>query len=294
MDQELSASQKKLEEVKGDFRKFVYVLWKHLNLPDPTPVQYDISKFLQHGPKRSMVSAFRGVGKSWLTSAYVVWLLLNDPDKKIMVVSASKDRSDAFSVFVKRIIHEVDFCKHLIPGKDQRSSNISFDVGPATADHSPSVKSVGITGQLTGSRADIIIADDVEVANNSDTQTARDKLSESVKEFDAILKPLDTSRIIYLGTPQTEDSLYNKLSDRGYTIRIWPAEMPEDENIVKYGDTLAPIIGQMGLKAGEPTDPQRFGERDLMERKASYGRAGYQLQFMLNKFDVMWSVSSPS
>lgn len=282
MDQELSASQKKLEEVKGDFRKFVYVLWKHLNLPDPTPVQYDISKFLQHGPKRSMVSAFRGVGKSWLTSAYVVWLLLNDPDKKIMVVSASKDRSDAFSVFVKRIIHEVDFCKHLIPGKDQRSSNISFDVGPATADHSPSVKSVGITGQLTGSRADVIIADDVEVANNSDTQTARDKLSESVKEFDAILKPLDTSRIIYLGTPQTEDSLYNKLSDRGYTIRIWPAEMPEDENIIKYGDTLAPIIGQMGLKAGEPTDPQRFGERDLMERKASYGRAGYQLQFMLN------------
>jgi hypothetical protein len=275
-------AQNQLEEIKGDFRKFVYVLWKHLNLPDPTPVQYDISKFLQHGPKRSMISAFRGVGKSWLTSAYVVWLLLNDPDKKIMVVSASKDRADAFSVFVKRIIHEVDFCMHLRPGKDQRSSNISFDVGPAKADHSPSVKSVGITGQLTGSRADIIIADDVEVANNSDTQTARDKLSEAVKEFDAILKPLDSSRIIYLGTPQTEDSLYNKLGDRGYIIRIWPAEMPEEENLVKYGDTLAPMIEKLGLKAGEPTDPKRFGEQDLLERKASYGRAGYQLQFMLN------------
>ena len=70
-----------------------------------------------------MVSAFRGVGKSWLTSAYVVWLLLNDPDIKILVVSASKDRADAFSVFVKRIIHEVDICQHLIPGPDQRSSN---------------------------------------------------------------------------------------------------------------------------------------------------------------------------
>ena len=74
-------AQQQLEEIKGDFRKFVYVLWKHLSLPDPTPVQYDISKFLQHGPKRSMISAFRGVGKSWLTSAYVVWLLLNDAER---------------------------------------------------------------------------------------------------------------------------------------------------------------------------------------------------------------------
>ena len=274
--------EQQLDEIKADFRKFVYVLWVHLGLPEPTPVQYDISQYLQRGPQRMMISAFRGVGKSWLTSAFVVWLLLNNPDTKIMVVSASKDRADAFSVFVKRIIHEIDFCKHLIPGKDQRSSNISFDVGPARADHSPSVKSVGVTGQLTGSRADIIIADDVEVANNSDTQTARDKLSEIVKEFDAILKPLPTSRIIYLGTPQTEDSLYNKLPDRGYSLRIWPAEMPEDANIVKYGDTLAPMIQRMGLTAGDPTDPKRFDADDLMKRKASYGRAGYQLQFMLN------------
>jgi len=270
------------EKIKGDFRLFTYVLWKHLNLPDPTPVQYDIAQFLQDGPKRSMISAFRGVGKSWLTSAYVVWILLNDPDKKIMVVSASKDRADAFSVFCKRIIAELDICQHLMPGPDQRSSNLSFDVGPARADHSPSVKSTGISGQLTGSRADILIADDVEVANNSDTQGARDKLSESVREFDAILKPLDTSRIIYLGTPQNEDSLYNKLPERGYEIRVWPAEMPEEANIPKYRDTLSPFIAKLGLKEGEPTDPKRFDAEDLMERKASYGRAGYQLQFMLN------------
>ena len=281
-DKNKSVAEQQLEEIKDDFRKFVYVLWMHLGLPEPTPVQYDIARYLQTGPQRMMISAFRGVGKSWLTSAFVVWLLLKDPDTKIMVVSASKDRSDAFSVFVKRIIYEVDFCKHLIPQAGQRSSNISFDVGPARADHSPSVKSVGITGQLTGSRADIIIADDVEVANNSDTQTARDKLGESVKEFDAILKPLPTSRIIYLGTPQTEDSLYNKLPSRGYTLRIWPAEMPAKNDMVKYGDTLAPMIVKSELNEGEPTDPKRFDSEDLMKRKASYGRAGYQLQFMLN------------
>ena len=78
---------------------------------------------------------------------------------------------------------------HLIPDDDQRQSKISFDVKPAAASHAPSVKSVGITGQLAGSRADIIIADDIEVPNNSMTQGQRDKLSEAVKEFDAILKP---------------------------------------------------------------------------------------------------------
>jgi hypothetical protein len=276
------STKENLERIKGDFRLFVYVLWKHLNLPDPTPIQYDISKFLQYGPKRCMVSAFRGVGKSWLTSAFVVWILLNDPDKKIMVVSASKDRADAFSVFVKRIIQEVDFCQHLLPGPDQRSSNLSFDVGPAKADHSPSVKSVGISGQLTGSRADIIVADDIEVPNNSDTQTARDKLAEKVREFDALLKPLPTSRVIWLGTPQLEDSLYNKLPERGYTIRVWPAEMPREEDLTKYRDTLAPFVLELGLEPGEPTDPKRFDVEDLLERKASYGRAGFQLQFMLN------------
>lgn len=166
--------------IYSDFRKFVYVVWKHLNLPDPTPVQYDIASYLQFGPKRSVIEAFRGVGKSWLTSAFVCWVLLNDPQKKILVVSASKERADAFSTFVKRLISEVPILQHLQAGSEQRDSMVAFDVGPAKPDHSPSVKSVGITGQLTGSRADIIVADDVETPGNSATQTMRDKLSELV------------------------------------------------------------------------------------------------------------------
>ena len=55
---------------------------------------------------------------------------------------------------------------------------------------------MGVTGQLTGSRADLIIADDVESANNSQTQLMRDRLSETVKEFDAIIKP-EVGRIIF-------------------------------------------------------------------------------------------------
>jgi hypothetical protein len=270
--------------VQEDLRKFIYVVWKHLGLPDPTPVQYDIAAYLQNGPRRSVIEAFRGVGKSWLTSAFVCWLLLNNPQLKILVVSASKERADAFSTFVKRLINEIPMLQHLKPQDGQRDSVIAFDVGAATPDHSPSVKSVGITGQITGSRADVLIADDVEVPNNSATQMMRDKLSEAVKEFDAILKP--GGRILYLGTPQTEMSLYNQLPERGYDVRVWPALYPELNKIESYKGRLAPKITQAIEQdknlASQPTDPKRFSEEDLLERRASYGRAGFALQFMLD------------
>ena len=270
------------QKIRSDFKVFVYYIHQHLGLPDPTPVQLNMTDYLQHGPKRSIIQAFRGVGKSHLTAGYVVWRLLKDPETKILVVSASKERADAFSTFCQRLIWELEGLEYLKPRSEQRQSKISFDVGPSTASQSPSVKSVGITSQITGSRADLIVADDIEVLNNSGTQQMRDKLAETIKEFDAVLKPLPTSRVVFLGTPQTEDSLYAKLPERGYECRIWPARMPKEEEIDKYGESLAPFIQNLDLAPSAPTDPLRFQEEDLLEREASYGKAGFAMQFMLS------------
>ena len=227
--------------------------------------------------------AFRGVGKSWICSAYVVHQLLLDPSKNILVVSASKSRSDDFSTFTLKIINDIPVLQGLKPRDGQRFSKISFDVGLAPASHAPSVKSLGITSQLTGSRADIIVADDIEVPNNSATQGMRDKLDEQVKEFEAIVKPLDSSRIIFLGTPQCEDSIYNKLRERGYNTRIWTSEyIGTDTNQKVYDGAVAPIIADSDQPVGRTTEPLRFTDVDLEERKLSYGRSGYALQFMLN------------
>ena len=265
-----------------DFRNFTYLVWSHLGLPEPTPIQYDIAHYLQNSPKRSIIEAFRGVGKSYITAAYVVHQLLLNPELKFMVVSASKARADDFSTFTQRIIVELPICQHLVARDGQRWSKIAFDVAPAKASGSPSVKSVGVTG----SRADIIIADDVEVPNNSMTHMMREKLYETVKEFDAVLKP--DGKIIYLGTPQNEMSLYNVLLSRGYDMRIWTARYPTLERAEKaYGDRLAPLLYdslQKEQKAlyGLPTDPKRFDDEDLLERELSYGRSGFALQFMLD------------
>lgn len=274
-----------LENVKADFRNMLYVIWRHLGLPEPDAVQYDIAEYLQHGPKRCIIEAFRGVGKSWITAAYVLWLLLRDPQLKIMVVSAGEDRAIAFSNFVKQLIHDMPLLSHLKAGKDQRDSVESFDVGPARPHQSPSVKSVGITGQLTGSRADIIIPDDIETPKNSQTAKMRERIAELVKEFDAVLTTHAEARIIYLGTPQCEASLYNKLPQRGYSMRIWPAEVPEQSKLGNYKGRLAPfVLAKMdaGVKPGTSIEPRRFGAVELLERKASWGRSGYALQYMLD------------
>lgn len=280
-------TEDQIKRAWDDFRIFVYIVWRSIGLPQPTPIQYDISKALMNPPSdRFIIQGFRGVAKSFLTCAYVVWRLWRDPQLKILVISASKDRADANAVFIKRIIQTLDFLAPLLPQPGQRDTQNLFDVGGSVPDISPSVKSVGITGQITGSRADILIADDVEVPNNSGTQIQRDKLSEAVKEFDAILKP--GGQIFYLGTPQNEMSLYNELQKRGYTTIIWPVLYPENRQEREfYGERLAPLIASKyddnpSYWAGKPTDPDRFNEEEIDKRRLSYGRAGFALQFLLN------------
>jgi len=280
------------ERALEDFKVFLWLVWKFLGLPEPTPLQYDIAEFLQGNVgKRKVIQAFRGIGKSYITSAYVIWRLFRDPEENILVVSASKDRSDAFSRFTKMVIHEMPLVKHLEPRHGHGFDSIEkFTVGTAPVSQSPSVKSVGLYGMITGTRADVIVADDVEVPNNSETATQREKLAERVKEFAAILKPDDDSggarhEVIFLGTPQNEDSLYNKLPSRGYTVRNWPARVPSEAQLHKYGDGLTPVIHERSLKGesewGKPTDI-RFDEIELQEREGEYGRTGFSLQFMLD------------
>lgn len=280
-------SNKDVEKARENFWAFVYIVWKSIGLPNPTPIQVDIARFLQSPPSdRVIIQGFRGVAKSFLTCAYAVWRLWSDRDLKVLIISASSDRADANARFIKSIIYTLPFLEDMKATKGQLDTQNLFSVGGAKADISPSVKSVGITGQITGTRADLLISDDVEVPKNSGTQMQRDKLAEAVKEYDAILKP--NGQIIYLGTPQNEASLYNTLQQRGYITRIWPVQYPESKvERDSYGDALAPYIANRYDKdpdkwAGKPTDPKRFDEVEIAKRKLSYGRAGFALQFMLN------------
>ena len=272
-----------LTALKDDFKLFLQALWSQLDLPSPTRAQYAIADYLQHGPKRLQIQAFRGVGKSWITGAFVLWTLFNNPEKKIMIISASKERADNMSIFLQKLIIETPWLVHLRPKSDDaRWSRISFDVN-CSPHQAPSVKSVGITGQLTGSRADLMILDDIEVPGNSMTEMMREKLLQLCTEAESILTPKKDSRIMYLGTPQTTFTIYRKLAERNYKPFVWPARYPR--KLSNYEGLLAPQVQEdieNGVEAWDVTDPDRFSNDDLVEREASMGRSNFMLQFMLD------------
>ena len=272
-----------LTALQGDFKLFLQALWNQLDLPSPTRAQYAIADYLQSGPKRLQIQAFRGVGKSWITGAFVLWTLFNDAEKKIMIISASKERADNMSIFLQKLIIETPWLSHLRPKSDDaRWSRISFDV-LCSPHQAPSVKSVGITGQLTGSRADLMILDDIEVPGNSMTELMREKLLQLCTEAESILTPKDDSRIMYLGTPQTTFTVYRKLSERNYRPFVWPSRYPVDTTA--YEGRIAPQLQEdidNGAEKGQPTDPDRFNNEDLLERESAMGRSNFMLQFQLD------------
>ena len=273
-----------LEALQADFKLFLQGLWEQLDLPSPTRAQYAIADYIQHGPKRLQIQAFRGVGKSWITGAFVLWTLFNDSERKIMIISASKERADNMSIFLQKLIIDTPWLLHLRPKSDDaRWSRISFDVN-CSPHQAPSVKSVGITGQLTGSRADLMILDDIEVPGNSLTEFMREKLLQLCTEAESILTPKNDSRIMYLGTPQTTFTIYRRLAERNYKPFVWPSRYPRPDKLSKYEGVLAPDIQEdmdNGAEEWSPTD-SRFTDEDLLEREASMGRSNFMLQFQID------------
>jgi hypothetical protein len=278
------------DPVRQDFRVFLSLLFKYLGFGKPTDLQLSIAYYLQyHGwtaeIDRFIIMAFRGAAKSLITSAYALWRVHRNPQLKIGVVSGSGKRAVMFVQFALKLIDEWEVLHYLQPKPNQKQSSTGFDVAPCTPDQTPSIWAAGITSQIVGFRADIIVFDDVETNTNSMTQDAREKLREAMKEFESIIKP--GGQLAGLGTPQTSASVYKVLYEKsGYAVQIWPARYPTGAQERLYGPMLAKWVRwkldkQPSLR-GTPTEPTRFSDEDLKGREASIGRSTFNLQFMLD------------
>lgn len=275
--------------LKKDFKNFLYLIWHYLNLPAPTKRQYEVADYLQHSEsKRRIIEAYRGFGKSWITSAYVLWKLFKNPNEKILVLSASRDRAQNFTNFTQKLIITIPELRFMVPPAYMRWSSTSFDINGALPSHAPSVKASGIFSQITGARASEIVLDDVETINTVETETMRNKLYTTLSEIENIVVP--EGYITYLGTPHSMDSIYgpNKLLSRGYDAFIVPARYPKIEDLHHYHGKLSPFILQELMEnpelEGQPTD--RYTEEELTMREYTGGRANFLMQYMLDTFET--------
>lgn len=264
-----------------------------------TWMQDDIAEFMQSGGLRLCVQAQRGEAKSTIACIYAVWCIVQDPSTRILMISGSAEKATENAVLVKGLIEHWDVLSYLKPDKNagDRSAVNAFDVHWALkgVNKSPTVRCMGITASLQGYRADVLIPDDIETNKNSMSVTERDKLVQLSREFTSIVSDAG-GRIIYLGTPQTKDSIYNTLPNRGFTVRIWPGRFPNQDTLDGYNGCMAPavlermhLLGEVcrtgkGLDGtrGWVTDPERIPESEHCDKEADQGPETYELQFMLS------------
>jgi hypothetical protein len=283
-----------------DFPTYLAIVWDHLGLPTPTRRQLRIARRLQEAPAqaRDIIRAFRGIGKSYITATFVSWRLMRNPrDEKALVVSASANKSKEFVDQLKGLLRTLPILAFICPREGvERNQADRFDVIGASLSQSHSVKAVGITGQVTGSRSTLIVGDDLEIEGNSKTEDARRRIINVVREFDAIAKTEHgVGDVVLLGTPQTEESAYNRLVvEMGYSCLCIPARFPSAEKLASYvlkredGTSLNILDPELLeeheaglLDFGAPTDPERFAAEELRKQEAK-GRSFFALQYQLD------------
>ncbi|MCM1073931.1 MAG: phage terminase large subunit [Bacteroides sp.] len=284
---EILIDYRQRQKIRADFKNFLYLAFKYINLPSPTQIQYDIADVLQYGWDDTIVEGFRGVAKSTITGCYADWKFDNDPENyQLLEVSANQTEACKFLKFSRDLLNIIPFLNYLIPDKNkgQRDSALQFDVRPALPRIQPSCKALGIFGQITGNRAVEIIADDIETSQNCDTSIKREAIRKAVTEFSPVLRPLK-GRILYLGTPHTETSIYNEQQAKGCKVQIFPVRYPNQTEILKYNGNLSEAISERLLSnpelEGQPTDPLRFDTETIIKEE-SKGRSKFLMQYMLD------------
>lgn len=264
--------------------------------PKLNRTQKDILAFLFSGGRFLGVQASRGMTKTVMAAIFCCFCLIHMPDYRIIVFSQNGKRAKEIAGWVVKIFNTLEILDVMLPDTyaGDRSSVENFDIHWLFrgADKSPSVTCYSIESGAQGARADLILADDIESLQNSRTTQGREWLLEQSLEFESINQ---YGRIIYLGTPQSVESIYNTLPGRGYVMRIWPGRYPTIEQMDFYGDRLAPMLrmdiekdtelqtgGGLDGKMGKPTTPAMYDELTLQDKELKQGLAKFMLQFMVN------------
>lgn len=262
-----------------------------------SPIQLDMAEFMHSGGSKIMLQAQRGQAKTTIASIRTVFELVHNPATRVLILSGGQGLASDIAKGIQLIIGAWEILECLKPDANagDRTSTDKFDVHFSLRGigKTASITTLGISSNLQGNRADLLIPDDVETGKNSLTALMREQLMQKTLDFASICES-QHSRIMYLGTPQSVDSIYNTLPGRGYVVRIWPGRYPTEEEELEYGDMLAPVIrdavhadprlrtgGGLEGSSGKAIDC-RLDEDSLCSKELEQGPAYFKLQHMLS------------
>ena len=194
---------------KLDFENFLIYWNKEQGISTPChhlQIARWLYKIYQSDKKRGLLMAFRSSGKSTIVGVFCAWLLYQNPNLRILVVAADTILARKMVRNVKHIIEKNPLLVDICPKKKSEWAAGSFTVLRDRELRDPSMLAVGLLSNATGSRADIIIYDDVEVPKNCDSYQKRLELREKLLEYNFILVPEGMQ--IFIGTPHTFETIY--------------------------------------------------------------------------------------
>ena len=226
---------------------------------------YFLEKCWRGEKRKALLMAFRSSGKSTLVGLFCAWVLLVKAATRILIVSADYELAKKMVRNVKRIIEHHPLTKSLRPKhKDQWASDRFTVVRPLEL-RDPSVLAQGLSGNITGCRADLIVCDDVEVPKTCDTARKREDLRQKLTELDFVLTP--DGMMLFVGTPHTDDSIYNT----------------EPDGFLAYFEKLViPLLNAEGQSAW----PARFSLQAIEQLKKRTGPLKFLSQMLLQPVDL--------
>jgi hypothetical protein len=252
------------------------VLWNKIQGQATPSVHLRISHWLErawiNGDKHLLLMAFRSCGKSTIIGVFASWLLYKNPNLRIMVLAADNNLARKMVRNVKRIIERHPLTTHLKPDKIDQWGSDRFTVQRALELRDPSMLARGITTNLTGSRADFIICDDVEVPNTCDTAEKRKILRESLAEIDFVLTPGGSQ--LYVGTPHSWFTIY---ADKPRT------EINEAAAFLSgFKRLIVPIIDEDNKSSW----PERYSLDDIENLRIRSGPNRFASQMLLQPVNI--------
>lgn len=168
-----------------------------------------------------------GKSSTWSIN-YVTWRIIKDPNIRILIISKTRDLAVKFLTAVKfQLTSEVfgDLRATFDPPggwKDQNQpwrEDMIYVRGRNSGEKDPTLQALGIGSQIYGTRADIVICDDVEdLANVGLYEKHSDWLS---REVLSRLEP-DTSQLLLIGTRVAAMDLYRYSRDEARTMDGMP------------------------------------------------------------------------
>ncbi len=211
--------------------------------------------------RNGLLMAFRNSGKSTLVGLFGAWILSQKPETRILILSADHSLAKKMVHHMKQIIERHPLTTGLKPASAEEWASDRFTVRRTSGFRDPSVLARGLTANMTGCRADVIICDDVEVPKTCDTASKRESMRQKLSELDYILTPGGLT--LYIGTPHTTETIY-QITPGGF-LGGWPC-------------LKIPLLDQNGQSAW----PERYSLEKIEALKRRSGPNKFRSQMMLD------------